>query len=96
MTAINAGGESFPSETLAVRPPAGSAPGVLIVNGFDRIDGSANLVTDDPYSSNPLQRGFVWLMNTYDYAIAHAKAIAAADPASASTPAPTRRSRPAT
>ena len=81
VTATNAGGESFPSETLAVRPPTGSAPEVLIVNGFDRIDGSANLVTDDPYSSNPLQRGFVWLMNTYDYAIAHAEALAAADPA---------------
>lgn len=41
VTAVNRGGESFPSEVLSVhRGPAGSKR-VLIVNGFDRISGPA-------------------------------------------------------
>ncbi len=77
VTAVNAGGESFPTETLAVRVHSEGTPPILIVNGFDRIDGSANIREDDPYSSRPLQRGYLWLMNTYDYVIAHAEAVAA-------------------
>jgi len=34
VTAVNRGGESFPTETLAVR--VGNGAGVLLVNGFDR------------------------------------------------------------
>ena len=41
VTAVNAGGESFPSETLAVRPAAGESPRLLLVNGFDRLSGPA-------------------------------------------------------
>lgn len=75
VTATNSGGESFPTETLAVRVrSSGSAP-VLIVNGFDRIDRFANIIEDDPYDAKDLHRGYLWLMNTYDYVIAHAKAI---------------------
>lgn len=37
VTAYNAGGESFPSETLAVRTGASGAKRALIVNAFDRI-----------------------------------------------------------
>ncbi len=37
VTALNAGGESFPSEILACSLPAGNAKPALIVNGFDRI-----------------------------------------------------------
>ncbi|MCX7716804.1 MAG: N-acetylmuramoyl-L-alanine amidase [Candidatus Sumerlaeaceae bacterium] len=45
VTAVNAGGESLPSETLAVWPPARSGPkrDVLVINGFDSLDSSMNL-----------------------------------------------------
>lgn len=39
VTAVNEGGESFPSEVLAVCRQADSLPPVLIVNGFDRVSG---------------------------------------------------------
>ena len=44
IVALNRGGQSFPSETLALREaPSGSKP-LLIVNGFDRISAPANFV----------------------------------------------------
>ena len=46
VTAVNAGGESFPSETVAVGIAENSKGQVLIVNGFDRIDGPAIFETD--------------------------------------------------
>ncbi|MDX8340126.1 fibronectin type III domain-containing protein [Draconibacterium sp. IB214405] len=46
VTAVNAGGESFPSETLAVGIAENSKGEVMIVNGFDRIDGPAIFETD--------------------------------------------------
>jgi hypothetical protein len=75
VTATNAGGESFPTEVLAASCYTPGANPVLIVNGFDRIDAAANIVEADPYSANPLQRGYLWRMNTYDYIIAHAQAV---------------------
>ncbi len=75
VTATNSGGESFPTETLAVRVRSSGSASVLIVNGFDRIDRFANIVEDDPYDAQDLHRGYLWLMNTYDYVIAHAEAI---------------------
>lgn len=39
VTALNAGGESFPGETLSVGLIENNLPEVLIVNGFDRISG---------------------------------------------------------
>ena len=41
VTAVNDGGESFPSETLAAGFGSGAAETVLVVNGFDRISGPA-------------------------------------------------------
>jgi N-acetylmuramoyl-L-alanine amidase len=75
VTATNSGGESFPTETLAVRVRSSGSARILIVNGFDRIDRFANIVEDDPYDPKELHRGYLWLMNTYDYIIAHAQAI---------------------
>lgn len=46
VTAINDGGESFPSEVLSVGLAKNSKGNVLIVNGFDRIDGPATFETD--------------------------------------------------
>jgi hypothetical protein len=41
VTAVNEGGESFPSETLAAGFSSGATGTVLVVNGFDRISGPA-------------------------------------------------------
>jgi len=74
VTATNAGGESFPTETLAVRVAAGSAP-VLVVSGFDRLDASQSVVTTDPQSGSTLHRGFVDRMNSYRYIRSFAAAV---------------------
>ncbi|HEC86107.1 MAG TPA: hypothetical protein ENI48_12855, partial [Thioploca sp.] len=70
VAATNVGGESFPTETLAVRVrgDSGKAP-LLIVNGFDRIDRRANIMEDN------VDRGYLDRMNSYDYIIPYAKAI---------------------
>ncbi|MDX1487792.1 MAG: fibronectin type III domain-containing protein, partial [Acidiferrobacterales bacterium] len=47
VTAVNAGGESFPSETLAVCRVPQSRGTVLIVNGFDRVAPPAALEEGD-------------------------------------------------
>ena len=44
--AFNRGGESFPSETLALRNGQGNSTPVLIVNGFDRVSGPAHFAED--------------------------------------------------
>jgi len=77
VTATNDGGESFPTETLALRIRASGRPPVLIVSGFDRIDRHMNVV-EGYYGGGDLHRGYLWKMNTYDYVIQHAKALAAA------------------
>lgn len=47
ITAVNAGGESFPSETLTAFHASGSRKRVLIVNGFERLSGPAWVDTPD-------------------------------------------------
>jgi hypothetical protein len=85
VAATNSGGESMPSETLAVRISAGMTPSpVLIVNGFDRFDeymspwlvlptniGSTSAGGATIRTIRPLQ------MNSFDYAIQHGKALQA-------------------
>ena len=69
ITATNTGGESFPTETLAVRIKESGNASILVVNGFDRIDGHANIMEGD------VARGYLSRMNTYDYIIQHAVAL---------------------
>lgn len=47
VTAVNDGGESFPSETLCVRRSEAPRARVLIVNGFTRLGGPAQVMTAD-------------------------------------------------
>lgn len=47
VTAVNKGGQSFPSETLAAGYPSAAAGSVLVVNGFQRLDGPATVETAD-------------------------------------------------
>ncbi len=72
VTATNAGGESFPTETLAVR--VGDGAGVLIVNGFDRLNRTMLVPETDPVMGYNL-RMFLNRMNRHDYAVQHGAAI---------------------
>lgn len=51
VAAVNAGGESFPSETLTAYQAPDSRGTVLIVNAFDRLSGPATI-------ENPVEQGF--------------------------------------
>lgn len=72
VTATNAGGESFPTETLAVR--VGDAVGVLIVNGFDRLNRTMLIPDNDPVMGYNV-RMFLDRMNAYNYIIQHGTVI---------------------
>ena len=47
VTALNAGGESFPSEILSVCNMGGEKAPVLIVNAFDRLSAATTIETDE-------------------------------------------------
>ncbi|MBR3896230.1 MAG: xanthan lyase [Bacteroidaceae bacterium] len=51
VTAVNEGGESFPSEVLSAFQAPESNETLLIVNGFDRLSGPATI-------ENPVEQGF--------------------------------------
>lgn len=46
VTAVNRGGESFPSETLAACRVTGARGEVLVVNGFDRVSAPVSICAD--------------------------------------------------
>ena len=50
ITAVNRGGESFPSEILSAYRSPNEKGEVLIVNGFDRLSTPANFVIDSTYA----------------------------------------------
>ena len=75
VTATNQGGESFPTEVMAVRTTTDAqAPKVLIVNGFDKLDMATRQAV--PWSGGVLYRQRLAKMNTFDYIVEHANAIA--------------------
>jgi hypothetical protein len=74
ITSTNTGGESLPSEVLAVRGTGNSA--VLLVKGFDRVDRSLNPVETQGALSN-FQRIRPLKSNANDYLVQHATALAA-------------------
>ncbi len=78
VTALNAGGESFPTPVVVVRTLAGGgAPPLLIVDGFDRLDEWALIPQyESPYLGTS-RRMFLERMNRYDYAVEHGQALAA-------------------
>ena len=77
VSATNDGGESFPTETLAVRYNSDGGNPILIVHGFDRLDESMIIRKPDPHSSNPQAREFLDRINTYDYVTDAARAVEA-------------------
>lgn len=80
VAATNAGGESMPSDVLAVRRPASGSATVLIVNGFDRLRRNQNPIQS--FSQPPAYAGLSierqrWRdSNAFDYVREHAEAIA--------------------
>ncbi len=67
VTGVNAGGESFPTETLGVRVTNEGTPRILVVNGYTRIDTSIGIDRTDAYNPKFNQ--------SFDYIIQHAKAL---------------------
>ncbi len=75
VTALNDGGESFPTEVLGAR--VGDQPLLLIVNGFDRLHADEIVVQYDPVEG-PNARMWVSQMNSRDYVVHHGQAVPAA------------------
>ena len=67
VAATNAGGESFPSETLSVGVVSNEAPTVLVINNFDRISAPVSFA-----SSDSLYAGF---MNRLDGGVPYVRDI---------------------
>jgi len=85
VAAVNAGGESFPSETVGCRRASNPAHSrVLFVNGFDRFDRTTNLRQNPtgayapPGNSGAMERVIPRSNNSFDYVVPHGKAISAA------------------
>ncbi len=76
VAACNAGGESMPSETLAVRVPSSGPAQVLIVNGYDRVDRKQDLL--DLIPAGTIERTIPRVVNSFDYIVQHASAVGAA------------------
>lgn len=74
VASFNAGGESMPSEVIAVRRPATGTPSVLIVNGFDRVSRQQNPIQMIP--SGAMERQIARKVNSFDYIVQHANALA--------------------
>lgn len=84
VAATNAGGESLPSETVAVRSPRWGRAPILIVNGFDRIDRLMDVRETASWGiggpnggSQTYSRVKPRLMNSYDYVVRYAESIQA-------------------
>jgi uncharacterized lipoprotein YddW (UPF0748 family) len=78
VTALNEGGESFPTPVVAVRTPEEEGwPALLVVDGFDRLDQSAMIPQWESPFLGTAQRMFLERMNRYDYAVEHGGALAA-------------------
>ncbi len=75
VSAFNAGGESMPSETMAVRPAASGPACVLIVSGYDRVSRHQDYIQTIP--QGPMERPIARYVNSFDYVIQHAAALAA-------------------
>ena len=70
VTAVNKGGESFPSEILSVGRAFQSKGTVLVINGFDRISAPADFVAPAP--ADTLLAGF---LDNVDHGVPYVKDI---------------------
>lgn len=72
VTGTNEGGESFPSETLAVR--AGLPAQVLLVSDFRHLNRTMAIPETDPVEGYNI-RLFLERMNSYNYAVQHGEVV---------------------
>ncbi len=85
ISAMNAGGESMPSEVVGCRAPTSvAAPRVLVVNAYDRFDRTTNLRQNTtrqawgpPDATGTIERVLPRRVNSFDYVVPHGKAISA-------------------
>ena len=77
ISATNAGGESFTSSVVAAKTPIAGSTSIpyLIVDGFDRLDGSALLTRVESVALGAVRRMNLEKMNRYDYMIEHAQGL---------------------
>jgi uncharacterized lipoprotein YddW (UPF0748 family) len=76
VTALNEGGESFPTPVVAVRTPANGEPvALLVVDGFDRLDQTALIPQSEAAFGGTARRMYLERMNRYDYAVEHGQAL---------------------
>lgn len=83
VSAVSAGGESFPSEVVGCRHASSPAQSrVLFVNAFDRFDRTTNLRQDlartnyvPPGNTGAVGRVMPRANNAFDYVVQHGKAI---------------------
>jgi hypothetical protein len=75
IAAYNAGGESMPSMTVAVRRAASGPSDYLVVNGFDRVGRSQN-PRDVLAGVGTQRRPILRFVNSFDYVVQHAEALA--------------------
>lgn len=89
VAATNAGGESMPTEVLAVRRPDTGIADVIVVSGFDRLDRLLNPIQSfsqpAAYSGLSIERQQWRRSNAFNYIIEHAEALAANNIGFAST-----------
>ncbi len=77
VTAINEGGESFPTPTLGAVPTPGETR-ILLVDGFDRLDRGLLVWRDAGGNVDLVTHMDLDRMNRFDYAVEHIGALAAA------------------
>ncbi len=76
MTAVNQGGESFPTSVVGVRTPrAGEGTPILVVDGFDRLDAQAMIPQYESSALGTSKRMYLERMNRFDYVVEHAEAL---------------------
>ena len=79
VTAVNAGGESFPSAVVGARTPVAGKPRVLVINGYDRLE-AANGEMETfaaQYGLGSVLRINLWKMNDGSYVRLHGDALEA-------------------
>lgn len=83
VAAVNAGGESMPSEVVGCRAPENNAsPRILVVNAYDRFGRTGNLRQNTtpqswapPDATGAIERVLPRRVNSFDYVVQHGKAI---------------------
>ncbi len=79
VSASNAGGESLPSEVVGARVASSRGAAVLIVGGFERLDGDMSIAEDlSAFGLGSVQRDYLAQMNDGSHMARHGQALAEA------------------